>query len=665
MAEARILNVNDDEPSRDIVTRVLAHAGFDVVEAATGRDALRALTTSPDLVILDVQLPDLDGYEVARRIRANPSTRQLPVLHLSAAVEPEARVSGLNAGADGYLAQPVEPDVLIATVRSILQARRVERELVQSLGQSNVILQSIADAVTAQDATGALVYANDAALRLLRIQSVDAWNAAKLLADFEILDEHGKLIDLEQLPGRRVLRGEPEARTVICWRRRGRGHGPGHNEDDRWTVAQARPVYDVAGHVQLAITILHDITAERRATERLSLLTEASATLSASLDYATTLARVAELPLPMLGEWSVVHLVDGDVMRRSGHHVDPTKQSLLDEMLAQPRSADAPPPSSLWSGRVTAEIYDRTLEARVDPADLERARTLGLRAGMTAPLTARGQTFGALTVLSGRLRRYEPADLALLRDLAHRAALAIDNARVLQQAEEAAELRRDLVAIVAHDLKNPLNAIGMAGSLLSRQAAPGADGDRARRQSSIITRACERMNRLIHDLLDVSAIDAGRLELDRQRIGLGGLMTEALEAIAPLAQERSIALVRQIDASDEELEVLADRERLLQVLANLLGNAVKFTDEGGTVMLRGGRGALGLEVAVSDTGCGIAPEHVPHVFDRYWRVGTQNRAGTGLGLSIVKGIIDAHGGMVSVDTTPGRGSTFTFSIPLA
>src|ERR1700749_3316477 len=166
MAEAPFLNVNDDEPSRDIVTRVLAHAGFDVIEAVTGRDALSKLTTAPDLVILDVQLPDLDGFEVARRIRANPSTRQLPVLHLSAAVEPEARASGLNAGADGYLGQPVEPDVLIATVRSILQARRVERELVQSLAKSNIILQSIADAVTAQDATGAFVYANDAALRL-------------------------------------------------------------------------------------------------------------------------------------------------------------------------------------------------------------------------------------------------------------------------------------------------------------------------------------------------------------------------------------------------------------------------------------------------------------------------------------------------------------------
>ncbi len=542
-----------------------------------------------------------------------------------------------------------------------MQARRVERELVQSLVQSNVILQGIADAVTAQDTTGTLVYANDAALRLLGIKTVEGWRPATLFEEFDILDEAGQRFEVDALPGRRVLRGEPEARAVLCWRRRG------HREDDRWTIAQARPVYDANGHVQLAINILHDITAERRASERLSLLTEASATLSASLDYTTTLARVVELPLPSLGEWSVVHLIEGAHMRRSGHHIDPTKQPLLDEMLAQPRTADSPLPSSVWSGRgnATAEIYDRALEARIDPADLERARVLGLRSGMTAPLTARGQTFGALTVLSGRLRRYEPAELSLLQDLAHRAALAIDNARVLQEAQEAAELRRDLVAVVAHDLKNPLNAIAMAGSLLSRQAAPGADGERARRQSSIITRASERMNRLIHDLLDVSAIDAGRIELDRQRIGLGSLMTEALESIAPLAQERSITLVRQLDAADEQLELLADRERLLQVFANLLGNAIKFTDEGGHVTLRGGRGGLGVEVAVIDTGCGIAPEHVPHVFDRYWRLRNQNRSGTGLGLSIVKGILDAHGGTVSVDTAPGRGSTFVFSIPLA
>jgi PAS domain S-box-containing protein len=664
MAEARILNVNDDEPSRDIVTRVLAHAGFDVIEAATGRDALEQLSTSPDLVILDVQLPDLDGFEVARRIRANPLTRLLPVLHLSAAVVPEARASGLNAGADGYLAQPVEPDLLIATVRSILQTRRVERELVQSLGRSNVILQSIADAVLAQDATGALVYGNEAALRLIGAKTLERWrdgHGAALLEQFDLHDEAEQPVAIEQLPGWRTLKGEREAKQVVCWRRHG------FAEDERWTVVQSRPVHDAGGQVQLAISILHDITEERRAAGRLSLLTDASATLSASLDYATTLARVVELPVPRLGEWSVVHLLEGGQMRRIGYHVDRTRQPLLDEMLAAPRAADSPLPASIWNGRaeLTAEIYGRSLEGQIDANNLERARILGLRAGMTAPLIARGQPFGALTVMSGRLRRYEPADLSLLQDLAHRAALAIDNARVLQEAQEAAELRRDLVAVVAHDLKNPLNAIAMAGSLLSRQATAGADGDRARRQSAIITRASDRMNRLIHDLLDVSAIDAGRLELDRQRIGLGSLVSEALETIAPLAQERAIKLVREVDGIDEELELVADRERLLQVFSNLLGNAIKFSEDGGQVTLRGGRGGLGAEFAVSDSGCGIAPEHVPHVFDRYWRLRNQTRSGTGLGLSIVKGIVDAHGGTVSVDTAPGRGSRFVFSVPLS
>ena len=664
--EARILHVNDDAANRYAVTRMLQKAGFEVIEAINGAEALDKARQLPDLVILDVKLPDIDGYEVAARIRANPATRLLPVLHLSAnLVGSEARARGLESGADGYLTQPVEPAELVAHVRAILRARRAERGLRLSLEQNTIILQNIADAVTAQDRSGRVVYANDAALRLLGDPDLSRFGggeAPALSTEFEMLDEEGRPFDPARLPGRRVLDGEPEARAVIRWRRR---NTPG----ERWTVVQSRPVRDDNGRVTLAINILHEITERRRAEERLAILTEVSAALTSSLDYEATVARVVRLLVPALGDWSVLHLIEGDEVRWSAAHRDEELDARLRELAVRPVPLARREflPTTLYTGRsLQLDVDEETLVARMPNTQAALLlRALGARSGLCAPLVARGVTIGALSIMASDPHRYGPDELQLLEDVAARAALAVDNARVFRRAEQAAELRRDLVAVVAHDLKNPLNAVAMAAALLGKSAPPGADGERARRQSGIITRATDRMNRLIHDLLDVSAIDAGRLELDRQPHRVGTIVSDALEAMTAMAQEKQLTLERAVAADVDELLALCDRDRLVQVFSNLVGNAIKFTDAGGRITVSAERHADGIAFSVRDTGPGIAAEHLPHLFDRFWRIRGTKRDGTGLGLWIVKGLVEAHGGRVSVDTKMGEGSRFLFTVPLA
>ncbi len=284
---------------------------------------------------------------------------------------------------------------------------------------------------------------------------------------------------------------------------------------------------------------------------------------------------------------------------------------------------------------------------------------------MCAPLIVRGSTVGALSVMSSEPQRYGGADIRLLEDVAHRAALAVDNARLFRKEKQAAELRRDLVTVVAHDLKNPLNAVTMAAALLAKSAAATPEGERARRQTGIISRSADRMNRLIHDLLDVSAIDAGRFELDCQPHAVGSLVTYALESVAPLAVEKQLILQRALPPDVEALAVACDRERVVQVFTNLVGNAVKYTEPGGSITVTAARTAAAISFTVADTGPGIAAEHLPHVFDRFWRVRGTKRDGTGLGLWIVKGLVEAHGGQVAVDTAVGAGSRFSFTLPLA
>jgi signal transduction histidine kinase len=531
-----------------------------------------------------------------------------------------------------------------------------------SLADGSAILEHIADAVTAQDASGRVVYANDAALRLLGYATrAELERDARLLRleDYVLLDEAGAPLPQDRLPSRQVLAGAPAADATIRWRRRG-------TSEDRWTMVQSRPVMDEAGQVRLAINILHDVTERWRAVRRLGMLAEASAILTRLIDFDEMLRQLVRLPVPRRADWCLLDVLDGDRMRRFVVHADAAKAELVARLEEHPPRPDrfTLKNAVVPQAELVAELDDAALARHVpDRESFALCRALGARSLVVAPLAARGHALGALALVTATPGHFGSDDLHLAEDLAHAAALAVDNARVFRQAQRAAEVRKELVAVVAHDLKNPLNAIGMASALLTRHARTLPDGERIERQSAIITRAAERMDRLIHDLLDVAAIDAGALTMERQRVNVCLLINEAHDAMAQLAQDKQLILERELPSP--ELHVLGDRERLLQALSNLVGNAVKFTPSGGRVTLRALLAGEEVRFYVADTGPGIAPEDMVHLFDRFWRVRERRRDGTGLGLSIVKGIVEAHGGRVAVDTLVGRGASFHFSLPLA
>jgi signal transduction histidine kinase len=220
----------------------------------------------------------------------------------------------------------------------------------------------------------------------------------------------------------------------------------------------------------------------------------------------------------------------------------------------------------------------------------------------------------------------------------------------------------DLLAMVSHDLRNPLGTIMMAAQLLLEELVPEDEAHRLeRRQLGAIRRAATRMDRIVGDLLDATALHSGRLHVALVPHGVRALIDDACEMLQPMATARCISL--EIAVSGELPDILADHDRLLQVFANVGGNAVKFTPAGGCVTLgvRHVRDAVVFEV--SDTGTGISPEHLPFVFDRFWQAPHTARLGTGLGLAIARGIVEAHAGCMEAASTPGQGSTFRFFIP--
>jgi PAS domain S-box-containing protein len=256
---------------------------------------------------------------------------------------------------------------------------------------------------------------------------------------------------------------------------------------------------------------------------------------------------------------------------------------------------------------------------------------------------------------------------AVLRDVSERKAAEEERARLLeaeQSARAAAELavrtRDDVLSIVSHDLRNPLSVIDMCAATLTEKLPPG-DAD-ARDLVATIESSTEWMNRLIEDLLDVARMEAGRLRLDREPHDLLLVLSDAVMRVEPLIREKSITLREEFP---EHLpQAYVDARRIVQVVENLVSNAVKHTSAGGEICVRAESQAGEVRIAVRDTGSGIPPENLPHLFDRFWQARGARRGGAGLGLSIAKGIVESHGGRIWVESVVGAGSTFTFAIPV-
>jgi signal transduction histidine kinase len=237
----------------------------------------------------------------------------------------------------------------------------------------------------------------------------------------------------------------------------------------------------------------------------------------------------------------------------------------------------------------------------------------------------------------------------------------VDLERQVVREQRAVRARDDLVAVVSHDLRNPLNVIQMQAAILHRALDGGNEEFSRRIQTSAdhIQRAVGRMNTLLLDLLDLAKLEAGRFILQCGRHEMSELVEESLLILRPLAESKRITLTSDLRGG----EVNADRDRLFQVLSNLIGNAIKFTPEQGGIFVRCANAQAEVQVSVSDTGPGIPPEQVANLFDRYWQARRSDREGSGLGLFIAKGIVEAHGGRIWTESNAGAGAKFVFTLP--
>ena len=414
-----------------------------------------------------------------------------------------------------------------------------------------------------------------------------------------------------------------------------------------------------------------DVTGRKRQEEVQRFLAEASAVLDSSLEYDTTLRTVARLAVPTVADYCLIDIVDeqvGEVRRVAAAHADPTKESLLSHdyrisMGNDPRRHPVLPVIRTGESVLVPEVTEAVLDQIAD-GEARRATMikLGLRSYMIVAMVARGRTLGTITLAADASsgRSYSAPDLLVAQNLARRAALAVDNARLYEEAREAVSARDDILAVVSHDLRNPLNTIVMSASLAMEDTERRA-GNRLAMET--IKRSAEHMNVLIQDLLDISRMEAGQLRLDPTPLVVPPVLSELENGHAALAAERSIRFA--VEYPDDLPPIRADADRLRQAFSNLVGNAFKFTPNGGSVVVKAERREEVVCFSVHDSGPGIPAKHQSRIFDRFWQAKSATRQGAGLGLAITRGIVEAHGGQVWVESEEGRGATFHFTIPVS
>jgi len=685
-----ILLVDDHIENLVALEALLTDLGQNLVRAESGIDALRLLLHQEfALIILDVDMPIMNGFETAALIREREKSRHTPIIFLTAINKTEQHVFKAYAlGAVDYLTKPFVPEVLRAKVSAFVELHKKNEEIIgqahllqhmvaelassnDEIRKLNVELQGQRDFIsTVLDTADSIVVVLDGQEKIVRASrafertlgySQDEIQG-QTLASFFVSDAPWQ--DLPEAEN--YWQAKDGSSRLIAWTRMALSPRhtilTGNDITERKRAEQQREQFIRAEAAR----------AEAEASERrAAFLAEAGTMLAGTLDYERTLINISRLAIPTFADWCFVYLAldSREITSALIAHVDPEKELLAQQVEIRPEdlSSETLPVVRVFqtgTPELFADISNEELRATVgDEAKFEALQQLGLRSAVVVPIPGRHSVLGVIGFASGRPSRYTSTELIFAQDLARRISLALENARLYREAQEANRAKDEFLATLSHELRTPLNAIlGWTQILRSKRL----DEVTSARAFEAIERNAKAQAELIEDMLDVSRIITGRLRLELQPVRLSDAVEAALDSVRPTAEAKGVRI--ECELTEDAGAIAGDNHRLQQIVWNLLSNAVKFTPASGFVRVRLEYSSTEAKLTVTDTGRGISPHFLPYVFDRFRQAETMSSrtaAGLGLGLSIARHLVELHGGLIEASSEgEGRGATFMVTFPL-
>jgi PAS domain S-box-containing protein len=697
-ATSKILLVDDEPRNLLALEAVLQGEGRHLVRATSGQEALKYLLQEDfAVIVLDVLMPDMDGFELASLIRSRERSRHTPIIFLTAArKERPYVVKGYKLGAADYILKPFDPESLRSKVgvfvelsRKTDEVKRQAEQLAETTAFLNSILASTNNvAIAALDLDGVVQMWPEGARRLYGyapeemvgrravacLHPEEDVASGRLARFLERALQEGKaegVFEQVRINGERF-----SASAEVVRRSNSQGVPVGYvaiTQDITQRLRTEEVRLELAREQAARAEAEAQAAARAAEQERLAFLSEASRQLAASLDYEATLTGVARLAVPRFADWCAVDLLepDGQVRQLAVAHQDPAKEELAREAQRRyPPDPDAPRGifKVLRTGQpeLYPDIPDALLrEAARDAEHLALLRAVGFRSAIVVPLVARGRSLGVISFVTMESeRRYGAADLALAEELARVCALAIDNALLYRDLQEAVRARDQFLSVASHELRNPVTGLKVTAQLLERTRERGAlDGERLERSLTAMSAGTDRLARLTDDLLDVARLRTGRLEMRPRPLDFAGFVREVVERHRGHLTDRQTL---ELDVRDG-CQLAADPDRLEQVLANLVTNAVKYSPEGGPIRVATRPEGGGVLLEVRDPGIGLpagAAEAMFEPFGRAENAEARQIPGLGLGLHICRQIVELHGGRIWAESPgEGRGTTLRVWLP--
>jgi K+-sensing histidine kinase KdpD len=727
MTTERILVIDDEPSVVKLCQRALEEEDFEVEGALSGREGLQLLKLSTlhslpyDMTLLDIRLPDRDGLDVLSTIREIDP--EMAVVIITGHGTMEMAIRALKAGAQDFLLKPFSPSELVASVQKVLEKKRLIQENLRLKARlpileiskalmSEVNLERLAQLAleTVQQTLGA----GRVSLMLLDEERQEL----SISAAIGLPDEVAATTRVKVGQGLAGLAAQRKSPILVSEQVENEGQSPEPVEGqspEPFDFAQDAPVEGPAicmplmvkdcvlgvlnasrplgerpfrqGNVdllsilggQIAVAIenarLFEQTQQeiaerkrieeeiRRRNEELTALNAIAETLGQSLDLDHILKATLDKVLEMLkidGGW--IQLLDED---KGGGPLSLVAHRGFSQEMAESLSS-----TLAQSGEpiVIDEVSeDPRLSTETDPELVEGHALAGV------PIKAKEEMLGALGVFSHSPRHLSAQEVQLLTAIGHQIGVAVENTRLAKEAaeveilQELDRLRSELIANVSHELRTPLGLIKIFCTTLLREDVE-FDHDTQQEFLHDIDQETERLEKIVDNLLDLSQMESGRLRLDKRPTDVCQLTKEVIEAIKLEMDATTLHPLCSIlhDFPSDPLMATIDSEHIEQVLRNLVSNAVKYSPEGGTITVQGRGDKRQLLISVRDQGTGIPPEDLERVFERFYRVESeviQRVRGAGLGLAVCKGIVEAHGGRIWVESTLGKGSTFYFTLP--